>query len=314
MKIKNVTIYALSFLCISICFAQGSNKVEPVHDIFKNYPKVRDFTRSNSQNEIYFTVQSPLEEVSVITLMEIKNDSLHLPVIATFSGKYKDLEPFLSPDNKSLYFVSNRPLNQNDEETKDFDIWYVERVSIDSDWSKPINLGAPVNTEYDEFYPSVSNNNNLYFTRNSPDSSGEDDIFYSQWKDAVYSKPKPLSNSINTEGYEFNSYVAPDESFLVFSGYNRKDGLGSGDLYISRNENGTWMQAENLGEVVNSKHMDYCPFIDINSGTLYFTSTRSSVDLKEYSKMKKLNQEIQKYENGLSRIYKVNISNVLTKN
>jgi hypothetical protein len=36
-----------------------------------------------------------------------------------------------------------------------------------------------------------------------------------------------MGDVINTESYEFNAYVAPDESFLIFSGYNREDGYGS---------------------------------------------------------------------------------------
>lgn len=117
--------------------------------------------------------------------------------------------------------------------SKDYDVWYVERKNTDAPWSKPINLGKPVNTGHNEFYPSVSKNNNLYFTSDSPESKGKDDIFFSPWENEKYLQPLLLSDSINTEGYEFNSFVSQDESYLIFSGYNRKDGFGSGDLYIS---------------------------------------------------------------------------------
>jgi len=54
--------------------------------------------------------------------------------------------------------------------------------------------------------------------------------------------------------------------------------------------------------------MDYCPFVDYNTGMLYFTSRRSTVNKKTtYRSIEKLVQEINKYENGNSRIYKVSI-------
>ncbi len=309
MTIERIIVFALSlaFLCNS--FGQTSGEVEPVHELFKQFPKVRDFTRSKSQKEIYFTVQSPLEEVSVITLSKIVDDTLQPPVIPEFSGKYKDLEPFISPDQKRLYFASNRPVHKDSTTTKDFDIWYVERIVPEVKWSEPINLGAPINTEYDEFYPALANNGNLYFTRSSPETKGEDDIFFSQWANPLYLSPISLNEAINSEGYEFNAYIAPDESFMIFSAYNRKDGFGSGDLYISHcNSKGQWSKAQNLGPTINSEFMDYCPFVDMNTGTLYFTSRRSTVDEKIYENTDGLLKEINKYENGLSRIYKISIT------
>mgnify|MGYP000365174584 CR=1 FL=1 len=310
---KKIVIIALSIIILNDVYGQGTEKVEPVHEIFMQFPQVRDFTRSESQNEIYFTIQSPNEEISAIALLQIKDDALQPPVIAPFSGKYKDLEPFLSPDNKRLYFVSNRPVNQKDSLIKNFDIWYVEREELNNDWSEPINIGLPINTEHAEFYPSVSANGNLYFTRNSPETVGEDDIFLSQWIGNEYDSPIALSKSINSEGYEFNAYIAPDESYIIFSGYNRKDGFGSGDLYISRRDEGTWSSATNLGPDINSSAMDYCPFVDINSGTLYFTSRRSDVENGDSKDMTSILTEINKYENGLSRIYKVAFKNLISK-
>ena len=116
-----------------------------------------------------------------------------------------------------------------------------------------------------------------------------------------------LDESINTEDYEFNAYVSHDESFIIFSGYNRNDGYGSGDLYISyRDAKGNWTMADNLGEVVNSRYMDYCPFMDLDTNTLYFTSRRSSLQgVNDFKTTDDLIQAINTYENGQSRIYKI---------
>lgn len=275
-------------------------------NLLNDYPNVRDFTISQNGKEAYFSAQSPLGELSVI--MRIKNidDRWTNPELASFSGKYMDLEPFLSSDGLRIYFASNRPLEGII--VKDFDIWYVERANKNSDWSAPVNLGPPVNTEHNEFYPSLSTNKNLYFTSDPPDSKGKDDIYFSPWQDGKYAKPISLSDSINSTGYEFNAFIAPDESFLLFSGYNREDGQGSGDLYISyHKKDNSWSQAKNLGTAINSKHMDFCPFVNVVTKKMYFTSKRSVLSTPEegFNSSAEFLDHVSSYENGLSRIYVV---------
>ncbi|RPI61635.1 MAG: hypothetical protein EHM44_08305, partial [Ignavibacteriales bacterium] len=119
-----------------------------------------------------------------------------------------------------------------------------------------------------------------------------------------------LSDSINSTGYEFNAFIAPDESYIVFSGYQREDGFGSGDLYISyKFSDGVWTKAKNFGEEINSDKMDYCPYIDTKTNTLYFTSKRSVVNNsgKGFNILKDFLIEMKQYENGLSRIYKTTL-------
>ena len=299
------------FICLALfsfplkMYSQETQKVEPAFGIFSKYPNVRDLTISSSGDEAYFTIQSPLEEISIIASIKKRNGIWLEPEMIDFSGRHRDLEPFLSPNNLKLYFASNRPLHDSFSESKDFDIWYVERENLNAEWSKPLNIGQPINTEHNEFYPSVSSNNNLYFTTDASASKGKDDIFFSAWNSNHYEVPVSLSNSINSEGYEFNAFIAPDESYLIYSGYNRKDGLGSGDLYISyQNEDKSWSTSKNLGEKINSKSMDYCPFVNMESSTLYFTSRRSSINKDRFNTIKDFVSAINKYENGFSRIYK----------
>ncbi len=274
--------------------------------IISKFPTVRDFTISPNQNEIYFTAQGYAGELSTIIKVIKKDDQWSAPEVAPFSGQYKDLEAMFSTDGLKLYFVSDRPNEHTTKETKNYDIWYLERSSIDSDWSSPINIGSPINTAGDEFYPSVAKNGNLYFTSTTASSTkGKDDIFISKWENNKYVEPVSLPETINSEGYEYNSYIAHDESFLIFGGYNRKDGLGSGDLYISyKDQEGKWSIAQNLIKI-NSDKMDYCPFYDTKTQTLYFTSKRNSIrdNFAQSKNLKQLLELMNSYENGLSRIY-----------
>ncbi|MEZ5004295.1 MAG: hypothetical protein R2730_14790 [Chitinophagales bacterium] len=273
-------------------------------EVFQTIPNVRDITMTNDKNEVYITVESYKKESSAIVMIYNEEGQIHHK-IADFSGQYKDLEPSLSADGLKLFFASNRPLNSDSSTTKDMDIWYVERSNLNAPWSEPKNIGTPINSQGEEFFPSIALNGNLYFTAEREDTKGKEDIYVSYWKDSAYTTPISLSDSINTAGYEFNAFIAPDESFLLFSGYNRPDGIGSADLYISyRDAEYNWSKAVNLGPNINSTALDYCPFVDLETATLYFTSERSTrVDHQSPINFDQYLSEINQYENGLSRIY-----------
>ncbi len=307
------------FLTVSIllfvqsAFGQLRPVVEPfLPEIIGQFPNVRDVSISPNRDEIHFTVQSLQGELSAILRIHLVAGKWSEPTIAGFSGKYLDLEPFYSPDGLRLYFVSNRPLDESvSTAPKDYDIWYIERkVAFDS-WSAPINLGAPVNTKSNEFYPSVSRNHTLYYTSDGPGTKGKDDIYFSTYVNGKYQSPQIVTDSVNTEGYEFNAFISPDETFLVYTCYNRPGGLGSGDLCISFNKgDGKWTAPFFLGKEVNSAQMDYCPFVDIRTGILYFTSKRSGVKApgKQPFTTQRVIDEITRYDNGLSRLYMIDIS------
>lgn len=289
-------------------FSQEQEKPMPAIDILKKYQNVRDFTISKNQDEIYFTIQNPSEERAVIAVIKKKKKRWSEPEMTSFSGNYRNIEPFLTQDGLRLYFASNRPINDTITKVKDYDIWYVERKDLKSKWSKPINVGTPVNSTNNEFYPCVTLNGNLYFTSDAIKTLGKDDILVCKWDGKQYTEPENLGMNINSTGYEFNAFVSPSEDFIIYTCYGRPDGLGSGDLYISyKNNKGNWDTAKNLGETINSKQMDYCPFYDTTTQTLYFTSKRMIVIDTTFTNLKEFETEISSYENGFSRIYKYQI-------
>lgn len=300
---KNLLLVILLIDSAVISHAQKTAIVfEPI--LFNEVPNARDLSISADGEEFYFTAQSIKQDFSAIMVSKQLNNEWKKAEVVSFSGQYKDLEPFISQDGLTLYFASNRPIKGREDEKVNYDIWKVERRNLNSDWSSPINLGAPINTEADEFYPSVANSRNIYFTAALKNGLGKEDIFVSEYKAGEYKSPAALSESINSAGYEFNAFIASDESYIIFTGYRREGGLGRGDLYMSKKDaQGIWLKAEHLR--VNSSGIDYCPFV--KDGVLYFTSDRSSLKasydspLSTYEFLEELNQT----ENGKSRIYKV---------
>lgn len=305
MKPTAFVIYIIS----SLCFSQSkSNQIAPfLEPIVSQFPNVRDLALT--ENEAIFSAQSVMGDLSVLVSIKKLNDQWSNPEVVSFSGQYFDMEPFFSEDGLTLYFVSNRPLDSSSNVIKDFDIWYVTRTTKEAEWSTPKNIGSPINTKMDEFYPVVTKSKNLYFTLDNPELNQKDDIYVSEYTNGKYSEPKRLSDGINSNGYEFNAFVTPDETFMIYTCYNREDGFGSGDLYISYRNSMGWTHAKNMGSEINSDKMDYCPFVDPKTNTLYFTSKRLiTPHLKSVVNIEDLKALFNSYENGASRLYKTTIT------
>ncbi|NNC70005.1 MAG: hypothetical protein HKN90_04190 [Flavobacteriaceae bacterium] len=306
--IRIVLIVIALLVCLSSLAQKEAQAFLP--EIFENYPNVRDFTMSPDGNEIYFTVDDLKSRMGLISFIKKNDSGWSKPKSVSFTGKYRDIEAAFSPDGKRLYFASNSPLHKDSIQPKDYDIWYVDREN--EGWSEPINSGAPINTSAHEFYPSITNSGDIYFTAERDGAVGREDIFVSRIKDGNYQEPISLPGELNTEYYEFNAFIAPDERYIVFSGQRPKEGKGRGELYISYNENGKWSKGKLL-QKINSEYLDFGPFVDAQSGRLYFTSQKTDV-LRHYDKPLDLNAFLLKYRQspkGLNRIYSIDFKEVI---
>jgi hypothetical protein len=270
-------------------------------DIISTARNERDFAISPAGNVIFYSLVLPANNLSVIVYLSFDGFFWSEPETAAFSGAFNDLEPAFSPDGKKLFFVSKRPLSGSIEK-KDYDIWFVEP---EKGWNNASQSGLP-NTDEDEYYPSIATNGNLYFTAKYSDSYGKEDIYLSRFENGEYSQPVNLGNLINTGFNEFNAFIAPDESYLIFSSIGRDDDQGGGDLYISYDAgNNTWTRPVNLGTTINSDKLDYCPFVSPDGKYLFFTSQRVSESFKVtgHRKLSVIRQMADGIENGLGNIY-----------
>jgi hypothetical protein len=105
------------------------------------------------------------------------------------------------------------------------------------------------------------------------------DLYRSRLVNGRYQEPENLGDAINTQFDEFEPYIAPDESFLIFMAGGRPDGLGGFDLFISYNRNGKWTKARNLGAPINSVADELSPKITPDGKYFFWASTRSDFSL-----------------------------------
>lgn len=207
-----------------------------------------------------------------IRCVRFENNAWTTPKTVIGSDKYEYNDPFMSPDGNRLYFISDRPHNGRGEK-KDFDIWYIERKK--DGWSDmPVNAGPGINTSKNEYYMSFTRDGTMYFSSNGgtePSADKNYDIRFSRYSRGKFQASQKLDDAVNTEYYEADVFVSPDEQYIIFCA-ERPDGLGEGDLYISfRSKTGEWQKAKNMGSAINTGAYEFCPFVTGDGKYLFFS-------------------------------------------
>lgn len=176
------------------------------------------------------------------------------PEVASFSGRWYDQDPALSPGGLTIVFSSDRPVAPggslqirmvNGKPRHGANLWKVVREG--SGWGKPEWLGAIVNARRFLVSPSLASDGTLFFIMRGDDHAMH--IYRSRLRGGAYLPPKrvPLGNPATST---HDPAIAPDGSFIVF-GYG-KSTAGLGRLCIAFREGGQWSKPIDLGDAVNS--------------------------------------------------------------
>lgn len=226
-------------------------------------------TFSSDGNEFFYAIE--INKKPEILYTKFQNNAWSKPIILLTHERYGYNDPFLSPDSKRLFFISDRAMDGKGDK-KDIDIWYIQRS--DKGWSEPINAGPEINTNKNEYYVSFTKSGSMYFSSNGGTSSDIDknyDIKIAEFKNGKFQTSTKLSNAVNTTHYEADVFISPAEKYIIFCS-ERPNGKGKGDLYISfKNQSGAWEPAVNIGEVINTSGYEFCPYVTPDNKFLFFS-------------------------------------------
>lgn len=224
-------------------------------------------------DEFYFTTWTP-ETGTKIMVVEQFGGYWKPPRRASFSNHATDVDAAISPDGKRLFFGTKRPrTGETGESRSGFDIWVADLT--ETGWGEEYSLGTPVNSGQSQVYPTVAENGTLYFQAIRDEGYGKADIYRSRLSGGKYQEPENLGPVVNSEHYEGDVYIDPDESYLIVSIHGREDELGGGDLYISfRRPDYSWSPPKNMGPGINSDKREFCPMVSPDGKYLFFTSKR----------------------------------------
>jgi Tol biopolymer transport system component len=188
--------------------------------------------------------------------------------------------PFISKDNLTLFFASNRSGGSGAA-----DIWASTRLSEDTDWTTPFNLGPVLNSSSAEVCPTYHiSGRYLYFVSARPGGCGGDDIYVARLmskKDLTsWSTPENLGCQFNSSQNDITPSLFEDEDGTVYMYFssNRTGGLGGMDIYVSvQQSDGTFGTPVNVAEL-NTTANDMRPNIRYRDGLeIFFESNRPGV-------------------------------------
>jgi Tol biopolymer transport system component len=192
------------------------------------------------------------------------------PVVASFSGEFPDIDPWVSPDGERIYFSSIRPVDG--EPREDVELFRVDREG--DGWSEPIHLSA-LGSEADELGLSVAADGTAVFASDRSDG-GDWDLFSAAADGDGFVAPLPI-DELNSDVWEFNPAIDASGTVLLFTSIGRPGGSGLGDLFVTTRDGGPWAASQPLP--VNGRADEYHPSLSPDGSTLYFVRRSGHGDL-----------------------------------
>jgi hypothetical protein len=185
---------------------------------------------------------------SLALASDFKNSEWSNPVnLGSVNSPFNEQNAFLSKDELTLYFTSNRPGGLGN-----LDIYVSHRASVYSAWQPPVNLGSPINTASNDFAPNLSADGHLlFFASARPGGLGGPDIYLSRRDDPnddfAWGTPVNVGPPINTSDAEqapfylqnaedgtgnlyFNRGLQADQKADIYYGAVTRDGEARGDV------------------------------------------------------------------------------------
>ena len=187
------------------------------------------------------------------------------------NSPFAERVPLISLDGKALYFArKSHPQNMGSDD-KD-DIWVSYLNPKTNEWTKAVNVGAPLNNDGHNFVVSINTGGDAMYLANDYSNNLKDAISYTTKKGRRWSTPF----TIDIPDYKNKSpyvsyYVSKDEKYLLIAA-EQNDTQGGRDFYVCFKTKKAWTSPINLGSDINSKGEENSIFLAADNKTVYFSS------------------------------------------
>ncbi len=267
--------------------------------------RTRDISMTPDGREIYFCIMVGGIRYSTIAMTRRGDGNCWTePEIPTLfsDSRWLFLEPHVDPSGNHLFFVSDRP--ETGDEAVSEDIWVADREG--DGWGAARRLPGVINTEGSEFFPSVTRDGVLYFTRRSAESRREVIMRARPDGQGGWQEPEELPEAVNAAASQFNAFVDPGERYLVTCLAGHEGNLGQVDYWIAFRdaESDTWRGPVNLGETVNGAGREgWSPYVSPDGRWFFFMSSARGLELDGPLTMARVRELHASPGNGLGHMW-----------
>ena len=221
-----------------------------------------------------------------IVVSTLRDGAWSPPVVAPFSGHWRDLSTVFSADGNEIIFASNRPIREDGSPIDAFfggklrpqhggNLWSVRRAR--AGWGTPARLPDVVNSSTTIFSPALAADGTLYFMHPwGPKNFFH--LFVAKQEGGIYrsSGSAPFSDADHSD---FDPTVAPDNSFVIFSSNRPPSRPGTADLFITFRHGHTWTTPTDMDRSIDPNGDAIEARLSPDGKTLYYTSNNPPNDL-----------------------------------
>jgi len=235
-------------------------------DLYFKIGKIYESIR-NQENAIYFYEKAIQKQNQPEKIIQAYT---YLGTRMLQRGQYQKAKEYLSV---SVQFVPKQSpvFSQISQQLRNCE--FAIQAMQEATFFESFVLPSDINFGKLQYFPFISpTQDEMLFTTLSP--SGDENIMLSKKIDGKWQKAESISALINSEENEGTCSISADGRTLIFTGCNKKNSLGSCDLYISRKQGKDWSIPENLGTSINSRFWEAQPSLSNDGKKLYFTSDR----------------------------------------
>ena len=209
---------------------------------------------SSELTAMYFAADNKDEETHIyFSKLEGNNWTPIKRVDFTNGKKNEEMHPFVSPDDKRIYFTAM------DSAFADEKIWYVNRLG--DSWSDAIMLDSPINDDL-VFFPNQAKNGDLYYFNLTKFKT-----YYAPNKNGEFPEVREVALE---SGH--HAFISPSQDYLILTARNEEeDGRKDNDMYVYfKEKGGTWTKPINLGSTINTSLNEKGPRITPDGKYLFF--------------------------------------------
>ena len=279
----------LQFLCVCIVFANLNCNIENNNEDHKDIFLVNKIPNSKPLNfkkelvpnnkiihrgvfspdleEYYFTVSDKaFTDFDVLFIKKVK-DKWSEPQEAFINSNFNEHGMSFSPDGKTLYFSSTRPVTLNGVPIT-WHIWKTEQKN--GIWSNPVFIDIPNLRDKLVSHPSVSKSGTMYFHASNLDYT-DMHIYSSKLVNGKYEfAKKVILDKVNERNY-CTPFVSSDEDYLIYASIDTKLNL----MICFNNGDGKWVNPKILDAVINDSGQGN-PYVTPDNNFLFFATNKNS--------------------------------------
>ena len=234
------------------------------------------FTRSNSRKGKEIEGGDKKVNLNILSATKGLEDWENIELLPFCNDAFSVCHPAVSADGSFMVFSSNMPGGVGG-----MDLYIIERKG--GNWQVPVNLGTDINTAGNEIFPTLQQNDIIFFSSDGHKGYGGLDVFAAQKKGAVFGNMMSLPIPFNSRKDDLGLIVDVTGKYGLLAS-SRKGSKGKDDIYILKMDENLFLE-KNEEEIVKIEEIEEIKEIEEN------TEVGEIICIDVFGKIKGLNSD-----------------------